>query len=697
MSEEFPYGSVVWAKIPSFPWWPAKVIKPQPAHLRQLDVNKLRKTQYVVVFYNDNEQIGLIANFNMQPFRNRSLHDRAQREKTGLKTRLLKAIEFAEEDLKSLDGGAHTGDLPAEAMKLGDGDSPRSNTSKRSHALTNHGDRVKSEKKSRADSAVFDRKSSSSLGKRKSSHRKKVKTDPMQDFIVEEGEKVNAEESDVGGGHEVLMNTNEKARHRRKKPKLENRQFRETGTGKRHLSEWKSENKLKSIRSEHVIPSQRVDAKGNEIHPIKSGATKQGMPRENSESMADLPSSRPPSLSEEAWKSMMRDTENVDKISKQARFKVLMEHLRAIRESNVKQWREGLENAAESVIIRKESILLKALFPALYSGRKLVRWVAAGNRKTPETVELFNKLEKDAIERALAVQKVYFELAPEYLISAGSKLREVQKNLADISRAASRCFRDILILWADIQAPGPLKECIPEGIDFMESDVLFDDSNSPEKIREEATGEAEQRKKSHDSVGSHSPGDSFDSESRLVQEEQTNGTDEEEANHSPGNSKKRKNEALDGENETKRMRSRTSEDSQHDSSASDAKEKKVEKSPSSEVGKRKDRWKGFSRDKFIQVMKAQLRPLAKVADENEQLAVIEVLEERLSGLYDPCTSGYYKTGLLMTHGIQKLVKRHKQFKTDETNSDDEAGGPNLLMDALEHPENVSTLADFILK
>eukprot|EP00178_Gracilaria_changii_P006769 TRINITY_DN21_c0_g2_i1.p1 TRINITY_DN21_c0_g2~~TRINITY_DN21_c0_g2_i1.p1 ORF type:complete len:707 (-),score=141.12 TRINITY_DN21_c0_g2_i1:7988-10108(-) len=706
MDEEFPCGAVVWAKVPSYPWWPAKVIEPEPSHLTQLRVNKIRSSQYVVVFYNDNEQIALCADYNLKPFGNRSIHNKSQKEKGQLRSRLLKAIEYAEDDLKILRERKQGKDPPTRSKGLHDEHPQSTQGARRSYGSKSEKEVKEKKKKRQTDSPVVVRKSSTTLGKRKSSSRNKAKPNPMEDFIVEEDDEVDVELSEVVSEDEVALDSEDGANHRHKKARFEEQVREEISPEKHHRSKKKSskprnsEKKSRKPRAEGVTPSQRVDVQDTDVHPIKNRSKKQNIQKEAPESVIAPPPSRPPSLSEEAYKSMIRDTENVEELSKRARFKVLMEHLRAIRESNRKQWKEGLKSADESTIIREEVLLLKAVVPALLSGRRLVRWVSKGNRKTSETAGVFNKMEKEAIERALAVQNVYFELAPEQLNVAGSKLRDVMKNLAGISRAASRCFRDILILWNDIYVPGPLKDCTLNGVELEESDICVEDALSSAKVKEERTSDSkpgQHKVKPHDSAELRAASDSLKSGSRRTSEGQQLARPEEEYGDPRRETSEWKGETSNEGEEPKPAKNRISEDSHRNYSASSAKEKEPEDLQSTEAGKRRNRWKGFSKDKFMQVIRAQLSPLSSISDESEQMEFIEALEKQLSNLFDPCTNGYYKTGLLMTHGIQRLVKSYKQSDPDDDKSDIEGGGLKLLLDALEHPEQASNLVKFILK
>lgn len=676
----FPPGSVVWAKMASYPWWPAKVIEPLPNHYRQLQTPKLKYTQRIVVFYNDNEQIALVTTDNLQPLSNRDLHKRVVTVKGSIKARLKKAVELAQMECDTAgEGVPEPEEPPAKALKTHAHDSPRAQPAKRSYAKN-------SERKRRVSSPRPQKKEEEYNGtllgkKRKPSYRRK--SEPVEDTIVKHVEEDESDDSGPDSSNELAIGSDQGAQSRRL-AKHEKSLHRERRSEKHRRSKFPSpinsrrdsytanaEKRSYSSRTESPLPSQRVDMEEHAVTSLKHSRSERGTVSKSLGNSHAIPSSRPPSLSEEAYKSMVQDTEHCESMPIEERFKVLMKHLRAIRKSNAKQWRQGLKNTPDADIIRDEVELFRVVIPIVKNGRDFVKWAANGI--TAETEKEFKEMEKVVIHEALGLQTVYFEMSLKELERAGNLIHETMKRLAKISVAASRCYRDILVLWHDLFAE--------EDIDIAHADRrddvvgVFDSSkrNDPDS---DANSGSDIQDESHE----QSPQNSLESRGGYYSvEHQEIDMKREEDVHSRS---------------TRRLSGRSSRNS---SLSSGHGQKKLEQPVSVDSDKKKHRWKGFTKDTFVEVMEGQLKALKNMTTNEEQMDFIYALEVEIAELFDPCTHGYYKTSIQMTRAIQRLIKKYKNSPDSEERSDDENEGLKLFIACLTNPRDVPKLADFLLR
>lgn len=68
-SQEYAPGTVVWARCAPYPWWPARVIVPSEAQLRNNDSElQARPGRTLVEFFNDNERCADMANRFVRPY-----------------------------------------------------------------------------------------------------------------------------------------------------------------------------------------------------------------------------------------------------------------------------------------------------------------------------------------------------------------------------------------------------------------------------------------------------------------------------------------------------------------------------------------------------------------------------------------------------------------------------------------------------
>ncbi|PXF48312.1 hypothetical protein BWQ96_01772 [Gracilariopsis chorda] len=678
----FPPGSIVWAKISSYPWWPASVIEPLPHHYRQLQIPKLTHAERIVVFYNDNEQIALVTIDNLLPFSNHAVRKKIVTVKGGLKARLKKAVELAQVEYDAAgEGVPEPAEPPAKASKTHAHESPRAHTTKRSYA-------AKSEKKRRVSSPRHQNKEDEYDDtlpgkKRKSSYRRK--SGPVEDMIVEQ---VEEDEPDVSGpdsSTELAIASDQGAQSRRP-VKHEKRLHGDRGSKKRRRSRFSTpshthrdshvanvEKRSHSARTESPLPSQRVDMEEPGVASLKHSRDEQDVSRKSVGNSHPVPSSRPPSLSEEAYKSMARDTEHFESMPNEERLKVLMKHLRAIRKSNAKQWRQGVKNAKEADIIRDEVELLRVVLPIVKKGRDLVKWVSRGKGNTPDTEKQFKKMEKLVIHEALGLQNIYFAIPMNELRRVGNWVLKINNELMNISVAASRCYRDVLVLWHDLHTTENLDIAHPDRKDDVLE--LFDTSRKND-LDSDDNSKSDMQDESHQP----SPQGSLDSRgdrNSMEDQEVTSKRDDDTPNRS-----------------SRRLSGHSSRNS---SSSSGHGQKKPEQAVSVDADKKKHRWKGFTKDKFVRVMEYQLKALKNMTTKEEQIDFIYALEVELAELFDPCTHGYYKTSIQMTHAIQQLIKKYKNSPDSEERRDDENEGLKLFIACLTNPKDVPKLADFLLR
>ena len=83
-------GEVVWAKIPSYPWWPAQVQAPEEAHL-QLRHNK--KRDLFVVFFGDDNQCSWLPRDKLEPWMCEDFAERTTKRTKGLQNAVKAALE----------------------------------------------------------------------------------------------------------------------------------------------------------------------------------------------------------------------------------------------------------------------------------------------------------------------------------------------------------------------------------------------------------------------------------------------------------------------------------------------------------------------------------------------------------------------------------------------------------------------------
>ncbi|KAG8201862.1 hypothetical protein JTE90_027342 [Oedothorax gibbosus] len=101
VDDEFIPGSIVWAKCPKYPWWPAMVEDdPDDAEYERHDEN--RQVEYHVVFFNDTAQRGWIKEKNLKQHRYPPKKDPVTKKKYKLKQMesLARAVKKAEEAAK---------------------------------------------------------------------------------------------------------------------------------------------------------------------------------------------------------------------------------------------------------------------------------------------------------------------------------------------------------------------------------------------------------------------------------------------------------------------------------------------------------------------------------------------------------------------------------------------------------------------
>lgn len=87
----YPAGTVVWANLDGFPWWPGHVVRKEEIDFDTLNIPEVMPYQAIVMFFNDNNRYSLMEKKNLQLF----LHDEFYRSRTRVRTKSNRDVMIA--------------------------------------------------------------------------------------------------------------------------------------------------------------------------------------------------------------------------------------------------------------------------------------------------------------------------------------------------------------------------------------------------------------------------------------------------------------------------------------------------------------------------------------------------------------------------------------------------------------------------
>jgi len=87
-------GEIVWAKVPSYPWWPAQVQVPSEAH----EKIRHKKTDVFVVFFGDQSQCSWMKRDKLEPWVCEDYSARVAKQTKGLQSAVSDALKAIGED-----------------------------------------------------------------------------------------------------------------------------------------------------------------------------------------------------------------------------------------------------------------------------------------------------------------------------------------------------------------------------------------------------------------------------------------------------------------------------------------------------------------------------------------------------------------------------------------------------------------------